>query len=157
MSFFSKFRRGCWTPFRFTPRPTTVFTLERPRKKKYFISYIIFTISTIIKCVCNTTRPRSSPPTYRHDKGLHLGRPMRYALRTWSLSMSLGWTLSAHDHWLFFSWSFFFDMSRASRTHATRQRRAFGDDEDDDYSIITDRNFGRLTRRNNTGKLPVRI
>lgn len=65
--------------------------------------------------------------TYRHDKGLHLGRPIRYALRTWLWSISLGCTLSAHDHWLRLSWSFFLDMSLASAScdcrPATRRTR----------------------------------
>lgn len=52
--------------------------------------------------------------THRQDKGLHLGRPIRYALRTWSWSKSLGCMLSAHDHWFFFSRSFFLDMSSIS-------------------------------------------
>lgn len=52
---------------------------------------------------------------------------MRYALRTWLWSISLGCTLSAHDHWLRFSWSFFLDMSLASAScdcrSATRRTR----------------------------------
>lgn len=61
--------------------------------------------------------------THRHDNGLHLDTPMRYALLIWTGPISLGWMLSAHDHWCFLSWSFFLDMSPNvgdGRTEATR-------------------------------------